>query len=461
MNTLAGSVRLAAALWLAAVTPAAGADTPPGYLSERLPNGLHVSILPDPRMPVVATQVWVHVGSANEEPRTRGFAHLFEHLMFGGTDRHPKRSVWDLHERHGGETNAYTSFDETVYVSEIPPPAHLDVLALEADRMVNLDLSQENLANEKRIVTEELRVSTENDPFSRLFTEALSEVLGDHPYALTPVGTKEDIAAASLEHARTFYRKYYRPKNAHVVVVGPVDSESTLEALRREFGPLPDDGETPADVPPVIGWPMPERLGLREDIPPVEVAVIGYPLPPPSHEDYPALLVLGKILSWGAVDPFQDELVRVRRRSLEAGTEITWARRGGIVAFYSANLPYRREKTAFRHMEEVRDHMGAFLWLDDERLSAAKRSLGQSRLRSRYFAAGMADEIGRAAWWQGDEHRAFDLSDRLASVTADEVRRVFRTYVLDGHPVKIYVKPERVPLYVTLFGWLYPLFGGR
>ena len=451
------SVLAALALFSAPVS----AEAPPGYVSETLPNGLRVSILPDAGMPVVATQVWVHVGSANEEPNTRGFAHLFEHLMFGGTPTRPDRAVWDLHERYGGDTNAYTSFDETVYVSEIPPAGFREVLSIEADRLVHLDLGEANLANEKRIVTEELRLSTENDPFSRLFTAALARILGEHPYALTPVGTKEDIAAASLDHAREFYRRYYRPKNAHVVVVGPVDAAKTLEAIREDFGPLPSDGATPTEVPPVVGWPMPARLALREDIPPVEVAVIGYPLPPASDPDYAALLVLGRLLSWGAVDVFQDELVRVRRHALEAGTEIQWARRGGLLAFYAANLPYRREKTAFRHMDEVREHMGVFSWLDEDALAAAKRSLGLSEMRSHYYAADRADAIGRAAWWLGDDSRAFDEIERIDTVSSEDLRRVFRTYVLDTQPVRLYVSPEKVPLYVTLFGWLYPLFGGR
>lgn len=437
------------------------AAPPAGYVSETLPNGLRVTILPDPAIPVVATQVWIRVGSANEEPKTRGFAHLFEHLMFGGTPAHPKRAVWDLHERYGGDTNAYTSFDETVYVSEIPPAGHLEVLAIEADRMVDLDLTEENLANEKRIVTEELRVATENDPFSRLFTEALRRILGEHPYALTPVGTKEDIAAATLEHAREFYAAHYRPRNAHLIVVGPVDAGTTLAAIRREFGRLPEGGTTPEDIPEITGWALPEHLALEEDIPPVEVAVLGFPLPPPSHPDAEAIRVAAQILAWGSVDVFQDELVRVRRNALEAGTEVEWARRGGVLAFYAANLPYRREKTAFRHIEEVRSHLGTFAWLDAGRLAAAKRTLAATELRRTYYAASMADAVGRAAWWEGDESRAFDAAARIEAVTEEDIRRVVRTWVLDARPVRLYVRPEKVPLYVTLFGWLYPLFGGR
>src|SRR6185436_5542916 len=227
--------------------PVARAGLPAGYVQTRLDNGLAVSILPDPTMPVVATEVWYHVGSANEEPSTRGFAHLFEHMMFGGTASHAKEDYWEHHHRFGGEDNAYTSFDETVYESEIPPEGHAEVLAMEADRMANLSLTPDNLANEKRIVTEELRLSTENSPFARLQTKLLKAVFGEHPYALSPVGTKEDIDAATLDLARGFYARYYRPRNAHLVVVGPVDAARTLEEIEKDFGPLPADGVTPPD----------------------------------------------------------------------------------------------------------------------------------------------------------------------------------------------------------------------
>jgi predicted Zn-dependent peptidase len=213
-------------------------------------------------------------------------------------------------------------------------------------------------------------------------------------------------------------------------------------------------------VPEVYGWRFPEFLELREDPPPVEVAVMAFPLPPPSHPDGPALAVLRQILSWSAVDPLEDELVRKRRKALAAGTETQTARRGGVMAFYAASLPYRRRQTAFRHLEETRQALGRFEWLDEPRLAAAKRMLAQSEERRTYFSAAMAYAIGHAAWWEGDEARAFGSRERLAAVTLEDVRAAYRRYVLEAVPVKLYVRPEHVPLYVRLFGWLYPAFGG-
>jgi zinc protease len=438
------------------ITPAL-AQTPPNLIEEVLPNGLEVTILPDQSHPVVATQVWYHVGAANETPNTRGFAHLFEHLMFGGTATHDKRDYWEHHRLYGGSDNAYTSWDETVYVSEITPEGLSGVLNLEADRMVNLKLDQQNLDNEKRIVTEELRVGTENSPFDRLEVTLLKQVLGHHPYAVTPVGTKEDIAAANLDLARDFYKRYYRPKNAHLVIVGPVDGAATLEEVRRVFGPLPAEGETPPDPPSLYGWKTPEKVEVSEDIPPVEAAIAGFLLPGPSDPDAYAIKLMNQLLAWSAVNPFEEELVRHRKKALFAATFAMEMRRGEALAFISASLPYRREKTAFRFIDETLAKLGRMEWLTDKSLAAAKRTLLRGELESRWYAAQCASRLGEARWNKGDTRAAFENAAKIEAVTRADVVAAFEKYVARGRPIRIYIRPRHVPLLVSMFGWIYPL----
>jgi len=217
--------------------------------------------------------------------------------MFGGTATHDKRDCWEHHRLYGGNTNAGTSYDQTVYVSEIPPEGLSGVLKLEADRMVNLKLEQQNLDNEKRIVTEELRVRIENSPLDRIFAEALGKPFNDHPYALTPIGTKEDIAAANLDLARDFYRRYYKPKNAHLIIVGPVDGAATLDEVRRVFGALPAEGETPPEPPSLLEWRTAEKIEFSEDIPPVEGALVGFLLPGPNDPDAYTVKLMNQLLA--------------------------------------------------------------------------------------------------------------------------------------------------------------------
>jgi zinc protease len=450
-------LNLGLGILFAAIPAPAIAQTPPNLIEEVLPNGLEVTILPDESHPVVATQVWYHVGAANETPKTRGFAHLFEHLMFGGTATHDKRDYWEHHRLYGGDNNASTSWDETVYVSEIPPNGLSGVLNLEADRMVNLKLDQRNLDNEKRIVTEELRVGTENSPYDRVGVALLKKALGDHPYAVMPVGTKEDIAAANLDLARDFYKRYYRPKNAHLVIVGPVDGAATLDEVRRIFGSLPAEGETPPDPPPLFGWKTPEKIELSEDIPPVEAALAGFLLPGPSDPDAHAIELMNQLLASSAVNPFEEELVRRRKKALFAGTVAEVMRRGGGLAFFSVALPYRRERTAFRFIDETLAKLGRMEWLTDESLMAAKRTLLRGRQEGRWYAATRANQLGEARWHEGDTRAAFERTARIEAVTRADVAAAFEKYVARARPFRAYIRPKHVPLLVHMFGWLYPL----
>jgi zinc protease len=427
-------------------------------LDTHLDNGLRVTILADPSMPLVATQVWYHVGSADEDPGSRGLAHIFEHLMFGRTETREAREYSEFHTRHGGEENAFTSTDETVYESEIAPPLHLAVLEREADRMRRLVLDRAALDNERRIVTEELRLRIENDPLGRLFTEAQVALLQGHPYGHPAAGTHEDLQAASLESARAFYARWYGPGNAHVVVVGPVDGRETLDAIRRAFGAIPA-GESVArrEIPPVPEHPFPEGLTLREDLPPVEVALLGFPLPPADAAEADALEVLLEMLAGGEVDPVREELVVRRKRGLEAGTEGMVFRRGGALVLYVANLPYRRQGTAFRHLEDARRALAQGRWLGHEALRAAQRALLRKAADRRYYASEMADALGREAWWRGDPARALTRERRLQAVTLAEVRAAWDRWVGNAKPVRLYIEPRRVPWYVMAFGWLVPL----
>ncbi len=424
------------------------------YVQDRFANGLEVSIVSDRNLELVATQVWYHVGSANEDDGSRGLAHLFEHLMFGPTAQHGKDAVFRFHNRHGGSNNAYTSFDETVYVSEVAPPHHLEVLKLEAARMQGLRLTQEELENEQRIVTEELRVSTENDPFTRVMVTALKSVLGDHPYALTPVGTKEDLAAATLESCTRFYSAWYHPANAHLVVAGPVDALETLEAVRNTFGKLESRSLDRVEIPSIIGMELPEEVVLKEDLPPVETAIQFYPVPAMNHPDTDALSMLQTMLV-GSANPFREDLVRDRGKALEAGMQMFINRSGGALGFYAAQLPYRRKNTAFRQIERSLDAVSASL--TEERLGSARRRVLASEYGSRSWAASLASSIGRARWYRGDPREAFRNVDRLQAVTIGDVRRVWKTYVEEAEPVRLYILPERVPFLIRAFGWLYPV----
>lgn len=433
------------------------AFTPPrGFVNAVLGNGLEVTILPDSSLPVVATRIWYHVGSANEGTSERGLAHLLEHLMHNGTAARD-RGVWEaFHHRRGGYCNALTSWDETRYESVIAPGGLAEVLAMEADRMVNLRLDRPSFEREKRVVVEELRALAENDPVKRLVATVLRVTCGRHPYALEPYGSREDLAAMPVGSARDFYARYYSPDNAHLVVVGPVDGPETLRQVARLFGTIPRAGAQPPEVPSLFTWPFPARVSLEEDLPPVNLAVLGYPMPPPDSPDDAALCLMRELLAGGQTNPFRDDLVR-SHQALDAGCRASSARRGGVLCFYSAVLPYRSEKGQFAVMDRSLRRLAGLEWLTDQGLDGVKRRVLRRMEYRRYSASEQADALAEARWWRGDVRLAFEQADRVAAVTRADVAAVFDRYVLRATPTRVHIRPQRVPLLLRLFGWLYPL----
>ncbi len=420
---------------------AAPAVVEPGFISASLHSGLKVSILSDPDQPVVATQMWVQVGSAHETDVEQGFAHLFEHLMFGETTSHDKEAYSHHHTINGGSENAYTSFDNTVYISEIGPDVHGQVLAFESDRMLNLVLDADNLANEQKIVTEELRLRTENNPAARLLGPALAALFGEHPYGHSPAGTKEDIAGADLDLVQKFYAGYYHPANMHLVIAGPVSGPETLAEVSALFGPVDKERLTPPDVPDLSTWSFPERIVLKEDLPPIKIAAQVWFGPTRRDADYWAYRVMTEMLAGGELDRFREELVTERGKAIEAFTIAEELRAGGILAFGSLSLPFRMRGKAFRLIEDSIEALDAGAWMSEDNLETVRRRMLRDELGRRYYAESMADAIGQAYAWQGDDSLALEgASEAIDAVTLDQVHAAWQTYVIDAQPVELFIK---------------------
>ena len=423
------------------LAPTAAAPVEPGFISELLPSGMKVSILSDPNHPIVATQMWVQVGSAHEANQELGFAHLFEHLMFGETDQYDKEAYSRHHTIHGGTENAYTSFDNTVYLSEIGPTEHDQVLVFEADRMVNLILDADNLANEQKIVAEELRMRTENNPGARLMGPALGTLFGEHPYGHAPAGTKEDIAGANLEMVQKFYAGYYHPANMHLVIAGPVNGPQTLARIETLFAAVDKERLTPPEVADLSTWTFPEKVTLKEDLPPVKIAAQVWFGPTRRDADYWAYRVMTEMLAGGELDRFREELVTNRGKAVEAFTVSEELRAGAILSFASISLPFRARGKAFRLLGETVDTLSEGDWMSTENLETVRRRMLGDELSRSYYAASMAQAIGQAYAWQGDDRLALEGSaEAIDAVTIDQVRAAWQAYVIDAEPVELFIK---------------------
>src|SRR5690606_30429757 len=204
-----------------------------------LDNGLEIIVIPDRRAPVVTQMVWYKVGSADEKPGKSGIAHFFEHLMFKGTTNHGPGEFSARIAEVGGRENAFTSYDYTAYYQQIAPTELRAMMEFEADRMTNLVLTDEVIGPERDVIIEERNSRVENDPSALLGEEVNATLYQNHPYRIPVIGWMHEIAQLNRADAIDFYRRYYAPNNAVLVVAGDVDPADVRQMAQEIYGVIP------------------------------------------------------------------------------------------------------------------------------------------------------------------------------------------------------------------------------
>jgi zinc protease len=290
-----------------------------------LDNGLRVILHRDPRLPLVTVNLWYHVGSNNERPGRTGFAHLFEHMLFQGSQHVPTNDHFRLIQQVGGVANGSTWYDRTNYYETLPSHQLELGLWLESDRMGFLlpALTQENLDTQRDVVMNERRQRIENQPYGRA-GERLHEMLypGDHPYHWPVIGYMEDIAAATLEEVRTFFRTYYTPNNAVLTLAGDFDPDDALAKVERWFGEIPPGPPLPAVHVPSISLGG-EQRETREDDVRLPRVYLGFRAPAYGQRGWYAADLLAASLSGGKSSRLFQDLVYDRQIAQDVGVYIS------------------------------------------------------------------------------------------------------------------------------------------
>ncbi|MCB9916694.1 MAG: insulinase family protein, partial [Planctomycetes bacterium] len=283
-----------------------------------LENGLRVISLEDHSTPIVAVQLWYHVGSKDEQPERQGFAHMFEHMMFRGTDRLGPKDHFEYVRRTGGDCNAYTAFDQTVYVQEVPSNQLDMILWLEAERMAALKIDEGGFATERKVVEEERRLGL-NRPYGMVLERVLDFVFTKHPYRWSPIGKIEHLRASTADDIQHFWDTYYVPNNATLVVVGDVTHAQVRELAQKRFGWIPRCPEPPrvTVVEPVDKGLR--RLEISEESGPAPVGGIVFLTVPAGHPDALPLQMLMQILGGGESSRTYLSLVRRKEVAEIAG----------------------------------------------------------------------------------------------------------------------------------------------
>jgi len=421
-----------------------------------LENGLTILTKEVHTAPVVSVQVWYKVGSRDEAPGVNGIAHQLEHMLFKGTTNRPVQ-FGRLFSALGSESNAFTSFDKTAYFGTVERNKLKALLVLEADRMQNALINAEQLTSEKRVVISELQ-GYENNPSYRLSRAVMRAAFPNHPYGLTVGGTKADVEKFTLEQVRYYYRNYYSPDNATLVIVGDFATEPTLKAVKEIFGSVPKSSESPQSVPSGVRQPtqttgstlttsspagrsnLQNPIVLRE---PGSAALLQtvYPLPDLNHPDVPALDVMDFILREGRSSRLYQALV-------ESGLATTI--RGGAANLIAGGW-YELSATAapgrdLMKIEQALQQAIAELkskGVTEEEVNRAKTQVRAAVILSNRSISDQARQLANDQTIAGD----FRFTDRyltgIAKVSAADVERVAQTYLKDANRTLGFFEPTQ------------------
>jgi len=421
------ALRAVAVLLAAAGT--IGAVRPPKleYKLTTLPNGLTVVLQEDHSTPIVHLQLWYHVGSKNEKPGRTGFAHLFEHLMFKGSKNVSAEAHTSMVASVGGQSNAYTTDDETVFWETVPAQYLPMILWLEADRMATLKVDKDTFTNEREVVKEERRMRVDNQPYGRLNEIIYDQAFTVHPYKHATIGSMKDLEAASVEDVRDFYRTYYVPSNATLALVGDFDSAQAMELITRYLGRVPKaEREVPRDIPKEPPQTREKRVTLQQPWP-LPAVVVAYHITNDGNPDSYPLHIAAKLLSDGQTSRIYQKLVYEKQLA--------------VAAFGSANLiedPNLFYAVAIvqpgKSPQEVTDALIAELDrlknepISEHELQRTKNQFARDYILGRESNQQKAQTLAHALVIHNDIKTADGEFDIFQNITIGDVQRVARTY---------------------------------
>ncbi len=400
-----------------------------------LANGLEVLFLADHQAPIATVQVFYHVGSKDEHVGIRGVAHMFEHMMFKGSAHVPPEEHSRLLKEVGGQVNAYTTEDLTAYHNTVPPSYVGFAMKLEAERMRNLKLFPATVDSERKVVEEEKRLRVDNDPVGKALERFRALAYLKHPYDWTPIGTIEDLEKVTPADCQRFYDTYYQPNNATLIVVGDVDEPTVRRLADETFGALPRGPappRVPAEEPPQTA-PREATLQLEVQIP---VTVGGYHIPRASDPDLPALEVLSAILSAGESSRLNQRLVHREHLALAAGGMVEKLEDPGLFLVYAAYLPDRDPAKVQAALGEELARVRTTPVSRDE-LDKAKNQLAAGFVFGLQTVDGVAQALGQAQYVEDNWRRFVEGAARYLAVTAEDVQRVARKYLVDTNLTRV------------------------
>jgi zinc protease len=426
------------------LTPAAQAAVRPpklDYTMTTLPNGMKVVLLEDHSTPIVHLQMWYHVGSKNEKPGRTGFAHLFEHMMFKGSKNVEPEGHPSYISSVGGQSNAFTNEDATVFWETVPAQYLPLILWLEADRLASLRIDERVFRTEREVVKEERRMRIENQPYGRL-----QEIIADHAFAVHPykhpvIGSMKDLEAASIDDVREFFQTYYVPGNATAVLVGDFDAKEALALVTQFLGRVPkSDKPVPRDIPKEPKPARERRVTIQEEWP-LPAVVVAHHITYDGHPDSYPLHIASKILSDGQSSRIHRKLVYEKGLALAAfggGNIIEDPNLFFAVAIVQPGKTTEETTSALiAELDRLRNEP-----VTPAELQQAKNQFARDYILGRESVQSKADQLGHAAVIHDDIKTADGEFDIFQGLTTADVQRVARTYFTPETRIVLTIMPK-------------------
>jgi zinc protease len=429
--------------WLAVEPASRAAVRPPklDYKMTTLANGLKVILLEDHSTPIVHSELWYHVGSKNEKKGRTGFAHLFEHMMFKGSKNVEPEGHPSYISSIGGQSNASTNEDATIFWQTSPAQYLPLVLWLEADRMASLRIDEKVFKTEREVVKEERRMRVENQPYGRLNEIIYNQAFSVHPYKHPTIGSMEDLEAASIDDVRDFWKTYYVPENATLVLVGDFDSKEAMTLVNEYLGKVPKaTHRVPRDIPAEPPQTKERRVRLEENVP-LPAVIVAHHITFDGHPDSYPLHVASKVLSDGQSSRIYRKLV------YEKGIALAAFGQGNLIEdpnlFYAVAIVQRGQSPD----EAVNALIAELDRLRKEPISAAelqqtKNQTARDYILMRESNKDKANVLAHAAVLHDDITTADGEFDIFMNMTAAEVQRVAQKYFTPENRLVITIMPK-------------------
>jgi len=411
------------------------------YEISTLPNGLTVIYSEDHSTPIVHLQLWYHVGSKNEKAGRTGFAHLFEHLMFKGSKNVQPEAHTSIISGVGGQANAYTTDDETVFWETVPAHYLPMTLWLEADRMASLRINRDTFVNEREVVKEERRMRVDNQPYGRLNEIIYDQAFTTHPYKHSTIGSMEDLEAASIDDVRDFYATYYVPANATLVLVGDFETAQAKQLVEQYLGRVPKaERPVPRDIPQEP--PHTKERSVRLETPwPLPAVVVAHHITYDGHPDSYPLHIASKVLSDGQSSRIYQKLVYERQLAVAAFGGANLIEHPNLFYAVAIVQPGQKPEDAVNALIAELDKLKAEP-ITDRELQRTKNQFARDYILNRESNQQKATQLAHAAVIHGQITTADGEFDIFQKITAADVQRVARTYFTPENRLVITLMPS-------------------